>query len=233
MGTRSISRSSQANHTENTLNGNQHHTKNMKKESTIKTPSNKTSSKTSQKDERSLNTGNEIHHNKASGINIQVHHVGENAKSLPTTNKTRVLQNKKALELNSNPNDEVDVENGKRQLKVENDKKAISQHSAAKSKNNSTLEVDWVHLKTPPSTRKTVSKSPSQTSRVYNKNISQSSQNQSSEKNSSTTRKVAQKARTTNLALSMKIAHSTNISHTVAKQETKEEKRLKVTKQRS
>ena len=30
----------------------------------------------------------------------------------------------------------------------------------------------------------------------------------------------------------MKIAHSTDISHTVAKQETKEDKRLKVTKQR-
>ena len=231
MGPRSISRSSQANQTE-TLNGNQHHAKNIKQEPPSKMSSIRSSTKTSQKDEYSLSTGNEIHNHKVSGINIQVHHVGENTKSLPTRNKTKVPQNKKALELNTNPNGEVDAENGKRPQIVESDKKTISQSSTSKPKNNSTLEVDWIHLKTPPSTRKTVSKSPSQTSRIYNKNISQSSQRQSSEKNSSSTRKVAQKARTTNLALSMKIAHSTNISHTVAKHESKEDKCLKVTKQR-
>lgn len=227
MGTRSISRSSQAHQTE-TLNGNQHHARNIKQEPPLKT----SSYKSSQKDERSLNTGNEIHHHKASGINIQVQHVGESTKSLSTKNRTKLQPNKKDLELHLNPNNEGSLENEKRQHKVGTEKKTISQTSTSKIKNHSTLEVDWVHLKTPPSTRKTVSKSPSQTSRVYNKNISQSSQHQSMEKNSSTTRKVAQKARTTNLALSMKIAHSTNISHAVAKQETKEDKRLKVTKQR-
>ena len=227
MGTRSISRSSQAHQTE-TVNGNQHPAKSIKQETPIKT----SSGKTSKKDERCLDTGNENRGHKASGINIQVHHVGENSKSLQTKNKTKVQENKKTLELNSNPNDEGSIESGKRQQKVSNDKKAVSQTNSSKTKNHSTLEVDWVHLKTPPSTRKTVSKSPSQTSRVYNKNILQSSQNQNSKEKNSSTRKVAQKARTTNLALSMKIAHSTDISHTVAKQETKEDKRLKVTKQR-
>ena len=99
MGSRSISRSSQANQTE-TLNGKQLH-ENIKQEPPGKTSSIRTSTKTSQKDECSLSTGNEIHSHKVSGINIQVHHVGENTKSLPTRNKTKVQQGYKNIPLST------------------------------------------------------------------------------------------------------------------------------------
>ena len=115
MGARSISRSSQAHQTE-TLNGNQHHARNIKQDPPLKTSSHKSS----QKDERSLNTGNEIHHLKASGINIQVQHVGENTRSLSSKNKTKLQPNKKASELHSNPNNEGSLENEKRQQHIEN-----------------------------------------------------------------------------------------------------------------
>ena len=96
----------------------------------------------------------------------------------------------------------------------------FSPRSSSKSKGD-TLEVEWTHLKTPPTNRKQVVKSPSQTTRITKKAADPVSSTISSTfEKSSTNRRVAQKSRTTNLSLSMKLGESSHISQGGPKSET-------------
>merc|ERR1719189_1583441 len=99
----------------------------------------------------------------------------------------------------------------------------FSHRSSSKSKGD-TLEVEWTHLKTPPTNSKQVVKSPSQTTRITKKAADPVSSTISSTfEKSSTNRRVAQKSRTTNLSLSMKLGESSHISQGGPKSETDNE----------
>ena len=150
-------------------------------------------------------------------INIRVDQFCDSTKASPSTNKIEP-QERKAIDCNKT---------------LGSDKKTTSKVNSSKSK-NATLEVEWTHLKTPPRGRKLIHESPSQNNRS-NKSLQSSvpSNNRPLEKTSSN-RKVVHKARTTNLALSMKIAGSANILHKDAKheKENNKEKLSKVTKRK-
>ena len=236
-GTRAVSRPSQLNQGDIkclSTNGNRNHGRGGTQEASTKTFINESH----RKNDQTLHRGNENNKDKGSSINIRVHKVGEDMKTSPIKDGTKHQHTKR---VHSHQNQlHVDRESSQERgnKKPNSDKKTVSRsNTSSKTKDTNKLEVDWTHLKTPPTTRKVVAKSPSQTQALHsNKNISSSSSSHSIphlERNSSN-RKVAQKARTTNLALSINVAQSANISHSDAKigRETEEEKRLKVTKQR-
>ena len=231
--TRSISRPSQVNQAETrslSTNGKQYRGKSCKPEASSKFID------SSHKNDQKLHKENEENNkDKGSGIDIRVQEVGEINKTSPIKNEGKKRENKSGLDCNSDfiPTSEHSTITEKRSQKVIPNIKTTYNKTTSKTKNTN-LEVEWAHLKTPPNTRKLIVKSPSQTS-CPTKSISSqlSSQNNTLGKSSST-RKIAQKARTTNLALSINIAQSANISHSAAKhdRETEEDKRSKVTKQR-
>ena len=233
-GTRSISRHSEVNQIEiksSSTNTKQNHGKSGKIEASSKS----VLSDTPHKNDPNLDKGNDTNRDKGTNIDIRVQQCDEITKTFPVKKETKPKRNKKALQGNlyCRPNSEHSMAKEKGDQKLSSSKNTISKTNTSKTKSSS-LEVEWTHLQTPPSNRKTVVKSPSQTAHPIKNTSSQLSlQNHSLEKNSSS-RKIAQKARTTNLALSMKIAQSANISHSEAKheRETEELKRLKVTKQR-
>ena len=216
-GNRSITRPSQFNQTDlkglNT-NGNTNHAKHTRTELSNTAPLNATGYKNKNNISKDFSENIRDRGNK---INIRVDQFCDNTKASPFTNKNEP-EERKAIDCTKS---------------LSSDKKTLLKVNSSKSK-NTTLEVEWSHLKTPPRGRKLIHESPSQNNRS-NKSLqsSISSNNRPLEKTSSN-RKVVHKARTTNLALSMKIAGSADILHKDAKheKENNKEKLSKVTKRK-
>ena len=162
----------------------------------------------SHKNEHVTNQGNENASSGGKNINIGGQRFSGVAEGISSNSSGKHKDKKTALEKKlHSKNDTANL-----------DKENITKACTSRSK-TSTLEVEWTHLKTPPRDRKTNYHSPPQIVRSAKKPQTVVDSHSSVLQKSSPNRRIAQKARTTNLALSMKAAQSANISTTDEKPE--------------